>query len=62
MSQDIIGKTLSLITKADVRYQGKLVEVDTVKKNITLKNVQDYGTEGRRNGENEVPKRENLLG
>ena len=49
----IIGSYLSLITKAESRYEGTLVEVDRVKKTMSLKNVKNMGTEGRRNGTNE---------
>ena len=60
MSSDIIGKTLSLVTKAHSRYQGTLV--DTIKKTMSLKQVTNYGTEGRRNGQNEIPPSDNILG
>jgi protein LSM14 len=62
MSSEIIGKTLSLVTKANSRYQGTLVDVDTVKKTMSLKGVTNYGTEGRRNGQNEIPPSESILG
>lgn len=54
MNSDLIGKTISVITKQLSRYQGSLVDFDTAKKTMTLKNVQSFGTEGRRNGENEI--------
>lgn len=53
-SNDIIGSYLSLITKAESRYEGTLYEVDRVQKTMSLKNVKSFGTEGRRNGENEI--------
>lgn len=61
MSSDIIGKTLSIITKAESRYQGILVEVDTVKKIMSVKNVKQFGTEGRRNGVSEIPANEGVI-
>jgi len=62
MSTDIIGKTLSIITKAESRYEGTLVEVDTAKKTMSVKNVKNMGTEGRRNGVGEIAATENILG
>ena len=58
----LIGSQVSLITKADSRYEGTLVEVDRVKKTMTLKNVKTMGTEGRRNGQNEIPATDNIMG
>jgi protein LSM14 len=37
-----------------VRYEGILEAVDLVSKSMTLANVHSCGTEGRRNGENEI--------
>jgi protein LSM14 len=37
-----------------VRYEGVLSEVDPVNKAMTLINVKSFGTEGRRNGVNEI--------
>ena len=39
-----------------------LVEVDRVKKIMSLKNVKNLGTEGRRNGENEIAPQDGVLG
>ena len=58
----LIGSMVSLITKADSRYEGTLVEIDRVKKTMTLKNVRTMGTEGRRNGVNEIPASDNVMG
>jgi small nuclear ribonucleoprotein (snRNP)-like protein len=57
-----LGSYLSLITKAESRYEGTLVEVDRIKKTMSLKDVKNMGTEGRRNGVNELPQSEGLLG
>jgi protein LSM14 len=57
-----LGSYLSLITKAESRYEGTLVEVDRIKKTMSLKDVKNMGTEGRRNGVNELPPSEGLLG
>ena len=61
-SSTIIGSYLSIITKAQSRYEGTLVEVDKVKKTMSLKNVRNMGTEGRRDGENELPATDAILG
>ncbi len=61
-SSKIIGSYLSLITKADSRYEGTLVEVDKKKKTMSLKNVKNMGTEGRRNGVNEIPPGDSIAG
>jgi protein LSM14 len=58
----LIGSQVSLVTKAESRYEGTLVEVDRVKKTMTLKNVKNMGTEGRRDGVNEIPASENIMG
>ena len=36
--------------------------MDKVKKTMSLKDVKNMGTEGRRNGVNELPASENILG
>lgn len=49
-SNNILGSKISLITNAQVRYEGILSEVDPTKKSMTLINVKSHGTENRRNG------------
>lgn len=44
-----------------MRYEGVLSEVDPIKKSMTLINVTSFGTEGRRNGINEIPVLENEI-
>ena len=51
-----------LITKADVRYEGILYEVDRVNKTMSLKEVKNMGTEGRRDGQNELQSDDKVLG
>lgn len=51
-----------MITKAESRYEGILTEVDKVKKTMSLKNVKGFGTEGRRDGVNEIPPNDAVLG
>jgi|TARA_B110000285_G_C14808859_1_gene461005 hypothetical protein len=45
-----------------VRYEGTLIDVDREKKIMSLRNVSQKGTEGRRNGENEIPPNDSILG
>jgi small nuclear ribonucleoprotein (snRNP)-like protein len=59
---DYIGKSIYVITKAEVRYEGTLIDVDREKKIMSLRNVSQKGTEGRRNGENEIPPNDSILG
>lgn len=62
MSANILGSYLSVITKANSRYEGTLTEVDRVKKTMSLRDVRNMGTEGRRDGVNEIPPAEGILG
>jgi len=39
-----------------------LIDVDREKKIMSLRNVSQKGTEGRRNGENEIPPNDTILG
>jgi hypothetical protein len=54
-SEKLVGSLLQLITNAQVRYEGTLVEIDRTERSMNLKNVRSYGTEGRRCGVGEVP-------
>merc|ERR1712154_155067 len=45
--QPHIGCTLSLTSKANIRYEGVLKGIDTEKCTLTLNNVQSFGTEDR---------------
>ncbi|KAM3878547.1 protein LSM14 homolog B-like [Diretmus argenteus] len=42
-----IGSKISLISKAQIRYEGILSSVDTEKSTVALAKVTSYGTEGR---------------
>jgi protein LSM14 len=42
-----------------IRYEGILSAVDPVNKSMTLVGVRSFGSEGRRNGQNEIPPNEN---
>lgn len=61
-SNQIIGKSMWLITKAEVRYEGVLSDVDRVNKTMSLRDCKKMGTEGRRNGTNEIPSDDTTLG
>ena len=60
-SDKLVGSIISLITNAGVRYEGTLVKVDGTERSMNLKDVKSYGTEGRRNGVNEIPAHENII-
>jgi protein LSM14 len=59
MSQ-YIGKTISLISNSNIRYVGTLHEINSEKSTVSLKQVRSYGTEGRRNGLDEIPPSEGV--
>jgi protein LSM14 len=54
----LVGSLIELITNAQVRYEGTLVEVDKAERSMKLKSVRSFGTEGRRGGVNEVDAQE----
>lgn len=60
--QDKIGSLVSVITKAESRYEGTLIEVDRVNKIMALQGVRSFGTEGRRNGVKEIPPNDTVTG
>ena len=47
-----LGKTLSVISKAKMRYVGTLVSIDNINKKIIMNDVKSYGSEGRLGGGN----------
>eukprot|EP01084_Bolivina_argentea_P261450 441823_1 len=49
-----LEKKVSLISTADVRYDGKMSVIDVSQQCMTLKQVQCMGTEGRRSGEQAI--------
>ena len=50
-----------MVTNALVRYEGTLITIDRTERSMRLKNVKSYGTEGRRNGENEIEGHPNII-
>lgn len=50
-----IGKTITLISNSENRYVGVLHEINAKDSTVSLRQVQSFGTEGRRNGINEFP-------
>ena len=51
---NLTGSLISLITNALVRYEGTLIEINRVERSMNLQNVRSFGTEGRRDGKNEI--------
>ena len=55
------GSLISLITNAQVRYEGTLIEINRTDRSMNLQNVRSFGTEGRRDGKNEIEAHENTI-
>uniref|UniRef100_A0A3Q2XI94 Sm domain-containing protein n=1 Tax=Hippocampus comes TaxID=109280 RepID=A0A3Q2XI94_HIPCM len=53
-----IGSKISLISKAQIRYEGVLSYVDTERSTVALAKVKSYGTEDRHAGSPLPPKDE----
>ena len=53
-TDNLTGSLISLITNALVRYEGTLVEINRAERSMNLENVRSFGTEGRRDGKNEI--------
>ena len=53
MAQNSIGCYHSVLTKTGFRYEGTLVKIDIDV--MYFRDVKKMGTEGRRNGINEIP-------
>jgi len=55
MSVPYIGCKIGLISKSQIRYEGTLFTIDAKESTIALSNVRSFGTEGRRDGGQEIP-------
>ena len=53
MAQPFLGSRITLISASQIRYEGVLDAIDQVQSTVSLKDVQMFGTEGRR-GQNEI--------
>jgi protein LSM14 len=54
-STPYIGSQISLISRSEIRYEGKLSAISPTEHTVSLSNVRSYGTEGRRGDMNEIP-------
>jgi len=57
----LIGSRISLISKKNIRYEGKLYSINEQDATVALKNVKSYGTEGREKSDSKatfVPKQD----
>lgn len=60
--QNSVGDVINLISKSEIRYEGKLHSINTEENTVSLSNVRIYGTEGRKGGGvEEVPPTEQLF-
>lgn len=56
-----LGCLISLVSQADVRYEGTLQCIDQLAATLTVSQVRSFGTEGRRNGAREIAPTEALF-
>lgn len=60
-NDNLTGSVISLITNAQVRYEGTLIEINRAERSMNLREVRSFGTEGRRDGKNEIQPHENVI-
>lgn len=60
-TDNLTGSLITLITNAQVRYEGTLIEINRTERSMNLSNVRSFGTEGRRDGKNEIQPHENII-
>ena len=59
--KNIIGSRLSIITTAQIRYEGILHQADPITKAMTLMQVKNFGSEGRRGGTQEIDAQDSII-
>lgn len=47
MSNPLLGRQISLVSKKNIRYEGTLYSINETDATVALKNVRSFGTEGR---------------
>ena len=52
---------MSVLTKKKLRYEGTLVHLDKVKKELHLEHISQFGTEGRIGGAGEIVARKDKI-
>ena len=50
----LTGALISVITTAMVRYEGVVQRINSAERSMQLNDVVSFGTEGRRDGQNEI--------
>lgn len=53
--ENALGSRIRLLSSSLIRYEGTLHKIDPAENTVSLTQVRIYGTEGRKNGHDEVP-------